>query len=259
VVLAGGAVGCSDRPTTHHRPGTGHQEASGSAGRLLDRKDESGHPYRQVDAAGAPAVELTVRSDSMDGWNVRLDVSRFRFTPDSVGGGALPGRGHAHLYLDGHRIARVYGEWYHLPDSAVPQGTHRLTARLYADDHTPWAVDGKPVESTTDLTESGRASGHPHDTPTDSSDGDVDRIVTIAVHGKQVQPAPDRLEFTKGQRIRLKVTSDRADTLHVHGYDKELPLPAGRAAALTLTLDRTGLFEVETHESGLLLTQLVVR
>lgn len=63
----------------------------------------------------------------------------------------------------------------------------------------------------------------------------------------------------KGERLTLRVTGDRADTLHVHGYDRELPLSPGTPATLTLTVDRTGLFEVETHESGLLLTQLVVR
>ncbi|MFI7010963.1 hypothetical protein [Streptomyces sp. NPDC050145] len=259
LLTVGVAAGCGGRPTTHHKPGTGHQEASGSAGRLLDREDESGHRYRQVDADGAPSVELEVRPDSSDGWNVRLDVSDFRFTPDSVGGGALPGRGHAHLYLDDRKIARVYGEWFHLPESAVPKGTHRLTARLYADDHTVWAVDGEPVESSADVTSSGRAGGHAHGDAGASAGGKADRTVTVTVDGKNVQPPPGRLEFKRGERVRLSVTSDRADTLHVHGYDKEVSLPAGRAATLTLTLDRTGLFEVETHESGLLLTQLVVR
>src|SRR5690606_40819865 len=37
------------------------------------------------------------------------------------------------------------------PDS-VPRGTHRVTARLYADDGSVWAVDGEPVESTADVT-----------------------------------------------------------------------------------------------------------
>ncbi|MER7172083.1 hypothetical protein [Streptomyces mesophilus] len=283
LLLAGVTAGCSDRPTTHHKPGTSHEEASGSTGRLLDREDESGHRYRQVDAADAPSVELAVRPDSVDGWNVRLSVRAFRFTPDSVGGGALPGRGHAHLYLDDRKIARVYGEWYHLPASAVPKGAHTLTARLYADDHTVWAVGGKPVESTAELSQAARGSGHSHDEGgsgedssagpdgkggTDAPDGDgtdaadegsVDRTVTIAVDGKNVEPPPGRVELKKGQRIRLSVTSDRADTLHVHGYDKEADLPAGRAGTLTLTLDRTGLFEVETHGSGLVLTQLVVR
>ncbi|NGO78467.1 hypothetical protein G6045_22825 [Streptomyces sp. YC504] len=261
LLLVGVMAGCSDRPTTHHKPGTSHEEASGSTGRLLDREDESGHRYRQVDAADAPSVELAVRPDSVDGWNVRLSVHAFRFTPDSVGGGALPGRGHAHLYLDDRKIARVYGEWYHLPASAVPKGAHTLTARLYADDHTVWAVDGKPVESTAELSQAGRGSGHGHDDGgSDAPDeGSADRTVTITVDGKSVEPPPGRIELKKGQRIRLSVTSDRADTLHVHGYDKEADLPAGRAGTLTLTLDRTGLFEVETHGSGLLLMQLVVR
>ena len=34
------------------------------------------------------------------------------------------------------------------------RGTHHLTARLYADDHTVWAVADKPVEATADLTAS---------------------------------------------------------------------------------------------------------
>ncbi len=280
LLLSAAAAGCSDRPTTHHKPGTSHEEASGAAGRLLDRKDESGHRYRQVDAAGAPSVELAVRPDSVDGWNVQLTVRDFRFTPDSVGGGALPGRGHAHLYVDGRKLARVYGEWFHLPAADVPKGTHRLTARLYADDHTVWAVDGKPVESTVELTGTGQGGGHEHGTSEGGTDGSsgpseegsggtggsatpdegkADRTVTVTVDGNKVEPAPGRLELKKGQRLRLSVTSDRDDTLHVHGYDKEIRLPAGRPATVTFTLDRTGLFEVETHESGLLLTQLVVR
>ncbi|WP_420710892.1 hypothetical protein [Streptomyces sp. NRRL S-118] len=63
----------------------------------------------------------------------------------------------------------------------------------------------------------------------------------------------------RGERLALTVTSDRDDTLHVHGYDKEAPLPAGRPTTLTLTADRTGLFAVETHASGLVLVQLAVR
>lgn len=72
-------------------------------------------------------------------------------------------------------------------------------------------------------------------------------------------PSTGRTELKRGDRLALRVTSDRADTLHVHGYDKELALPAGQEAILVLTADRTGLFEVETHESRLVLTQLLVR
>ncbi|MDG4862936.1 hypothetical protein P8605_32835 [Streptomyces sp. T-3] len=264
-ILILGTIGaCGGRATTHHKPGTSHEQASGSVGKLLTTKDDGGHRFRQVASDGAPEVTLAVRPDSEDGWNLRLTVRNFRFTPDSVGGAALPGRGHAHLYLGDRKIARVYGTWFHLPGSLVPRGTHRLTARLYADDHTVWAVDGKAVEGSARLAAASGGSGHGHPGGDSGSGGGDEeggeaRTIEIAVSEGKVQPPPGRVELKRGERIRLKVTSDQADTLHVHGYDKEVELPAGKATTLTFTADRTGLFEVETHGSGLVLTQLAVR
>ncbi|MER5983887.1 hypothetical protein [Streptomyces sp. NPDC001787] len=263
LALVLGASGCGGRATTHHKPGTGHEQASGAVGRLLAADDGNGHRLRQVDADRAPAAELSVRPDSEDGWNVHVSVRNFRFTPDSVGGAALPGRGHVRLFLDGRPLARLYGPWYHLPGAlarSTADGPRSLTARLYADDHTAWAVAARPIQATAPLAPgasgtsgaSGRPSGPP-DRPA------ADRTLDISIaHGK-VSPAPGRTEVKKGERVALRVRTDRADTLHVHGYDKEADLPAGRTTTLTLTADRTGLFEVETHGSGLLLTQLVVR
>ncbi|MFD3548572.1 hypothetical protein ACFWUW_23725 [Streptomyces sp. NPDC058655] len=273
LLLAGGAVaGCGGRATTHHKPGTTHEQASGSAGTLLAADDGAGHRLREVPAGGAPKVGLAARPDSEDGWNLQLTVEDFRFTPDSTGGAALPGAGHAHLELDGRKLARLYGPWFHLPAAQVPTGTHTLTVRLYADDHTAWAVSGKPVQATAPLTaaEGGPGGGHGHDATPPPPGRDpgpapqptpeqADRTVTVTVRDGRVSPAPARTELRRGERVALRVTSDRADTLHVHGYDKELALPAGQEAILVLTVDRTGLFEVETHTSGLVLTQLLVR
>ncbi|WP_424214532.1 hypothetical protein ACN20G_22040 [Streptomyces sp. BI20] len=261
-------AGCGGRATTHHKPGTTHEQATGAVGTLLAADDGAGHKLRQVPAAGAPEVTLAVRPDSEDGWNLHLTTENFAFTPDSVGGAAVPAAGHAHLELDGRKIARLYGPWFHLPADRVPAGRHTLTVRLYADDHTAWAVAGKPVQAAADLTSDGATGSHPHpgaSAPTAPAPSTppaapaVDRTVTIGVRDGKVTPAPGRTNLTKGQRVALTVTSDRADTLHVHGYDKELALPAGRPATLVLTVDRTGLFEVETHETALVLTQLLVR
>ncbi|MFF6778255.1 hypothetical protein ACFY8W_32555 [Streptomyces sp. NPDC012637] len=274
LALAVGAAllaGCGGRPATHHKPGTSHQEATGGNGTLLEARDSTGHRLREVPAAGAPAVRLEARPDSEGGWNVHLVVERFRFTPESTGGAALPGRGHARLLVDGRETARAYGPWAH-----VPAGARTLTVRLHADDHTAWAVAGRPVEATVRLaagTSAGATQPAPPapttvpnstQTPTQSpkpmpKPAPQGRTVTITITGNSVQPPPSRIELKKGERVTLQVTADRADTLHVHGYDRELPLTTGRTATLTLTVDRTGLFEVETHESGLVLTQLVVR
>ncbi|MFD3660547.1 hypothetical protein ACFWVF_08075 [Streptomyces sp. NPDC058659] len=256
-------AGCGDRPTTHHNPGTSHEEATGSSGTLLPARDEAGHRLREVPAATAPTVRIETRPDTEGGWNVHLTVERFRFTPDSTGGAALPGRGHARLLADGKETARLYGAWGY-----VPPGIRTLTVRLHADDHTVWAVAGAPVQATVRLDgaapstpPSPRPSGTATATaaPPSPQPSEAGRTVTLTITGKTVQPPPSRIELKKGERLTLRVTGDRADTLHVHGYDRELPLSPGVPASLTLTADRTGLFEVETHESGLLLTQLVVR
>ncbi|MFE2475436.1 hypothetical protein [Streptomyces sp. NPDC059389] len=267
LLVGGAAAGCGGRATTHHKPGTSHEQATGSVGTLLGAQDPAGHRLRDVPAEGAPQVQLAARRDSEDGWNLQLTVKNFRFTPDSTGGAALPGAGHAHLELDGRKVARLYGPWFHLPAAQVPEGAHTLTVRLYADDHTAWAVAGKAVEGTLPLT-AGAATpgqaGHSHTPPSappspPPSQAPADRTVTITVRDGKVTPAPGRTELRRGERLALRVTSDRADTLHVHGYDRELALPAGQEAVLLLTADRTGLFEVETHESRLVLTQLLVR
>ncbi|MCX4979940.1 hypothetical protein [Streptomyces sp. NBC_00572] len=261
-------AGCGGRATTHHKPGTSHQEATGSSGTLLTARDEGGHRLRELPAADAPTVRAEARPDSEGGWNVHLTVERFRFTPESTGGAALPGRGHARLLIDGREITRLYGPWGY-----VPAGARTLTVRLHADDHTVWAAAGTPVQTTVRLdgtpassapaspgTSAPPAPARPTDSrPPDSRTPDPGRTVTLTITGKTVSPPPSRIELKKGERLTLRVTGDRADTLHVHGYDRELPLSPGTPATLTLTADRTGLFEVETHESGLLLTQLVVR
>ncbi|MFD9609616.1 hypothetical protein ACFWWS_09635 [Streptomyces sp. NPDC059083] len=257
-------TGCGGRATTHHKPGTSHQEATGDSGTLLAARDESGHRLRELPAADAPTVRAEIRPDSEGGWNVHLTVERFQFTPESTGGAALPGRGHARLLVDGRETTRLYGPWGY-----VPPGAHTLTVRLHADDHTVWAVAGAPVQATvrldaTPATPSTGSSAPSSSTPSASAPSsprttDPGRTVTLAITGTTVEPPPSRIELKKGERLTLRVTSDRADTLHVHGYDRELPLSPGVPATLTLTADRTGLFEVETHESGLVLTQLVVR
>ncbi|MFK3734326.1 hypothetical protein ACI2LJ_29125 [Streptomyces sp. NPDC088090] len=258
------AAGCGGRPTTHHKPGTGHEQATGAGGTLLAARDDSGHRLRDLPAADAPTVSAEASPDTEGGWNVRLTVERFRFTPESTGGAALAGRGHARLLVDGRETARAYGPWFH-----VPPGARTLTVRLYADDHTAWSVAGTPVQTTLPLVPSSTSAQAPTSpstppspppaSPPASDPTPAGRTLDIRVTGSTVTPAPSRVELRKGERITLRVTSDRADTVHVHGYDREAALTPGTPATLGLTADRTGLFEVETHESGLVLTQLVVR
>ncbi|MGW1890969.1 hypothetical protein ACWCP6_12050 [Streptomyces sp. NPDC002004] len=132
--------------------GCGPADHGGAAGTLLGTTDGDGRHYRQVDPAGAPEVGLAVRPGARGGWDVRLTLRNFRFSPAGAGSPAAPGRGSAQLSLDGRPLARLHGPRYHIPAGLLSRGTHEVTARLCADDRTVWAVAGRPVESRASLT-----------------------------------------------------------------------------------------------------------
>ncbi|CAL9579525.1 hypothetical protein [Streptomyces sp. enrichment culture] len=146
LALAAGSAGCAS-PDARGQDGT-----PPSAGRLLETRDPEGRPYREVDAESAPRVGVEVTPDAGGGWAVRLRVRGFRFSPRGATGPAVPGRGLAHLYVDDRLVARLRTPGHRLSPDSVPRGTHRVTARLYADDGSVWAVNGEPVESTADVT-----------------------------------------------------------------------------------------------------------
>ena len=82
--------------------------------------------------------------------------------------------------------------------------------------------------------------------------------VTVAVSDGKVTPAPHRVDVPLGSQVRLLVTSDVDDEVHVHGFDVEEELVAGRTTTIELSADQPGLYEVETHERDLQLLQLEV-
>ena len=61
-----------------------------------------------------------------------------------------------------------------------------------------------------------------------------------------------------GEEIVLTVTSDHADTLHIHGFEVEKDLVAGEPLSVTLTGDQPGVYEVETHHPELRLLKIAV-
>lgn len=82
--------------------------------------------------------------------------------------------------------------------------------------------------------------------------------VTVQVSGGRVQPRLQTTKVKAGQTVTITATSDVADSIHVHGYDKTLDLPPGQAATVSFVADVKGVFEVETHETELLVAKLSV-
>ncbi|MGX4693113.1 nuclear transport factor 2 family protein [Streptomyces sp. JNUCC 63] len=167
VLLFAGPAGCGSN-SAH---GGAERESSEPVGKLLDHTDEEGRRYREVDRKSAPEVGVEVQPDAGGDWNVRLTVHRFRFSSPGTEPRATPGRGVAHLLVDGRLVTRLRTPDYHLSAHLVPHGTHHVTARLHADDDTVWATAGKPIQSTADITASPseRPGSSPASTPTASA------------------------------------------------------------------------------------------
>ncbi|MEU0948786.1 hypothetical protein ABZ379_39865 [Streptomyces canus] len=149
VLLVTGSVSCG---------ADGAQKKDGQSvspvGKVLDDTDHEGRHYREVDKDNAPDVGIVVQPATDDCWSVRLTVENFTFSPAATKAKAVSGRGVAVLFVDDRPVTTLRAPSYRLAAAYVPQGTHKVTVRLYADDGTVWAVDGAPVESTADVTAS---------------------------------------------------------------------------------------------------------
>ena len=85
----------------------------------------------------------------------------------------------------------------------------------------------------------------------------LDLAITLA--DGTAEPNGERLDVPVGTTVVITVTSDRDDEVHVHGYDLEIPVKAGRTVTKEFVADETGSFEIESHEPELLIVRLQVR
>lgn len=83
-------------------------------------------------------------------------------------------------------------------------------------------------------------------------------IPTIVVRDGEPVGGVQELEYSAGDEIRFRVSSNQADEVHVHGYDVEEEIPAGGSATLAFPADIEGIFEVELHGSEAQIAELRV-
>ena len=82
--------------------------------------------------------------------------------------------------------------------------------------------------------------------------------VTIVVENGAPKGGIVRQTVSKGDHVVLVVTSDVADEIHLHGYDKSKDVPAGGTIRLPFTATLPGRFEVELEQRGVQIADLTV-
>ena len=84
------------------------------------------------------------------------------------------------------------------------------------------------------------------------------QLITLTVRSGKVTGDTGRVKVKLGSVVRLVVTSDVADEVHVHTYDKHMDLVVGQPGTLTFTANIPAIVEIELESRKLLLTRLEV-
>ena len=117
-----------------------------------------GHHEKTIEAPVDMSVGVVATLDELSGVNLKITTTGFTFTPENAGGEHVPGEGHAHVYVDGVKINRVYGSYYHL--SGLDPGERSIRITLNANSHEQYAKGEHPVEATTTIVCTRRSSRH---------------------------------------------------------------------------------------------------
>lgn len=108
------------------------------------------HAAKGLAAEGAPTVTIThVHEDpatvGKDQHKLALviETTNWAWAPEHASGDHVDGEGHAHVYLDGVKLGRLYGEAYHI--GGVCSGEHTVKVTLNSNDHSDLTVDGETI------------------------------------------------------------------------------------------------------------------
>ena len=116
-----------------------------------------------------------------------------------------------------------------------------------------------PAASPTGLPPGHPPTSAPTTAPSTTPSQAAGKRLDISVKGKQVTPAPATVDLAVGESLTIAVTSDKANTLHAHGFEVEKKLTAGQPGEVTVKGGQTGTFEFELHDPELRLFTVAVR
>ncbi len=208
-------------------------------------------PIEVPSGVAVPTLRAELVPDPAGGHNLKLDTTNFTFAPEHVSTEPVPGEGHAHLYIDGKKITRLYGPWYNLP--RLDPGTHEIRVELSNNNHSPVAHDGQIIEDTVTLDVPGDAE------PATTEPVNTDVEIAIEYAGGEVVGGVSRHTIHLGDTVRLTLTSDVADEAHLHVYDEMVDLEPGVPTDLVFKADIPGVVEIELEGLGKPLAEFEIR
>ena len=132
------------------------------------------HPHGAtvVEAASLMSVSLELVPDVDTGANLYVDTQGFVFAPQSAGDAHVPGEGHAHVYVNGVKIGRLYGTAF--PLSKLAEGANEVRVTLNTNSHDEYTWDGGTVDAVATIHIQPGMGGPGYGANDDSMQGDMD-------------------------------------------------------------------------------------
>ena len=108
--------------------------------------------------AKQPQLSVKLYPDPLSGYNLHLELVNYRIEPpekeaaqnqettDSIENLIIGG--HAHLFVNGKKIRRLYSRYTHVPGSLLNEGINNITVTLNSHQHNSWTLDGRPLTSS---------------------------------------------------------------------------------------------------------------
>lgn len=192
--------------------------------------NSSGDTMREAPAD--MAVRLKVVPDAEGGYNLNILPQGFRFSPENTGRASDASEGHAHLYLNGKKTARIYGPWFHVPPEWLRPGTNEIRVTLNDNRHTDWSRDGAGIAAVVMVDR-----------------GKLEAIEIAYSPGERART----YNVAQGTRVRLILTTHEPVDLHLHGYDIVAKAIPRAPAIITFHAEHAGRFALVVHRQGDLL------
>jgi hypothetical protein len=94
--------------------------------------------------------------------------------------------------------------------------------------------------------------------PTSSAAASKGTVLNVTVQGDKVTPNGERVKAKIGTPVTINVTANRDGELHVHSTpEQELKYHTGKTA-LSMTIDKPGIVDIEDHIADVVVVQLEV-
>ena len=118
---------------------------------------DAAHDHDEMHESEVPVgVDISAELEDGGGVIVHVTAEGWRWAPESMDMEHEPGAGHAHIYVDGVKVGRVYSSRYRL--SELESGERRIRVTLNTNDHKQLTLNGDPVEASATVTIPGAAS-----------------------------------------------------------------------------------------------------